>query len=594
MKKTLIVFLGLLLSVSVFAQPANYYNSANGLTGNQLKIALHNIIKGHTSISYSQILNAYWSTDNKGNGVVWDMYSDRPGGTPPYTFYLGQDACGSYSGEGDCFNREHSWCQSWFNDQTTPRTDLHHIFPTDGYVNGRRSNNPFGEVRSAEWTSMNGSKLGSCKTAGYTGTVFEPIDEYKGDFARAIMYMSVRYYGEDSGWSTSGMTNKSEIKSWAIDMLLRWNELDPVSQKEIDRNNAIYNQYQHNRNPFVDHPEYARMIWDPNWQGTTYTVTLTAGAGGSINPSGTQTVNSGNNLTFTVTPNNCYTITSVTVNGAAVSLNANNSYTITNIQQNTTVNATFAEADAFQITASATGHGTVSPSGTYEVGCGENVTYTITPEEGYRIANVVVDGVSKGAIATYTFSNVSANHTLVATFVEESAEVCPAPQGLAASVYQNTVNLVWQAVPDATDYEIYRDGVNVAMMSNATSWTDRYLSVGEHCYMIIAYCIDGISDPSETACATVTYYDVEENLSEPVYLFPNPIEKGQEMHLSGNQFKFDSVVVCDLCGHVMLKTVGRAQGGFAVTIPVDMPRGCYIVRLMNGNEIVKNLKLMVK
>ncbi len=594
MKKILLLFLGLSLSLVSFSQPANYYNSANGLTGNQLKIALHNIIKGHTSISYSQILNAYWSTDNKGNGVVWDMYSDRPGGTPPYTFYLGQDACGSYSGEGDCFNREHSWCQSWFNDQSTPRTDLHHIFPTDGYVNGKRSNNPFGEVRSAEWTSMNGSKLGSCKTSGYTGTVFEPIDEYKGDFARAIMYMSVRYYGEDSGWSTSGMTNKSEIKAWAIDMLLRWNELDPVSQKEIDRNNAIYNDYQHNRNPFVDHPEYARMIWDPNWQGTTYTVTLTAGAGGSISPSGTQTVNSGNNLTFTVTPNMCYSIVSVKVNGTAVSLNSNNSYTITNIQQNTTVNVTFAEADAFQITASSNEHGTVSPSGQLEVGCGETMVYTITPDEGYRIANVVVDGLSKGAISTYTFSSVTANHTLVATFVEESADICPAPQGLSASVYQNTVNLVWQAVAGATEYEIYRDGAHVAMMANATSWTDRYLSVGEHCYMVIAYCLDGISDPSETVCATVTYYDVEEDLNEPVYLFPNPIEQGQEMHLSGNQWKFDSVVICDLCGHVMLKAAGKSQGGFAVTIPVDMPRGCYIVRLMKDDEIVKNLKLMVR
>ena len=250
--------------------PANYYNSANGLTGDQLKVALHNIIKNHTSISYAQIWNAFWSTDNKGNGIVWDMYSDRPNGNPPYTFYLGQDQCGTYSGEGDCYNREHSWPQSWFNDQTTPRTDLHHIFATDGYVNNRRSNYPFGEVQSATWTSRNGSKLGSSKTPGYSGTVFEPIDAYKGDFARAIMYMSVRYYGEDSGWGNSDMTTKSVIKPWAVNMLLRWNELDPVSQKEIDRNNAIYNDYQHNRNPFVDHPEYARMIWDPTWSVTEH------------------------------------------------------------------------------------------------------------------------------------------------------------------------------------------------------------------------------------------------------------------------------------------------------------------------------------
>ena len=265
MKKAFFLFICIAFSLMVSAQPANYYNSANGLTGNQLKVALHNIIKGHTSISYGQLWNAFWSTDNKGDGVVWDMYSDRPNGNPPYVYYLGSDQCGNYSNEGDCYNREHSWPSSWFNDQNTPRTDLHHIFPTDGYVNNRRANYPFGEVRSASWTSRNGSKLGTCKTNGYSGTVFEPIDEYKGDFARAIMYMSVRYYGEDGGWGSSDMTNKAEIKDWAIDMLLRWNEQDPVSQKEIDRNNAIYDDYQHNRNPFVDHPEYARMIWDPNW-----------------------------------------------------------------------------------------------------------------------------------------------------------------------------------------------------------------------------------------------------------------------------------------------------------------------------------------
>ena len=266
MKRGVLLFGFVLGVLFAFGQaPSNYYNSANGLTGNPLKVALHNIIKGHTSISYAQIWNAFWSTDNKGNGVVWDMYSDIPGGTPSYTYQMVTDQCGSYGNEGDCYNREHSWPQSWFNNDGTARTDLHHIFATDGYVNNKRNNYAFGEVQSASWTSRNGSKLGSCKTPGFSGTVFEPIDAYKGDFARAIMYMSVRYYNEDSSWGSSDMTTKSEIKSWAIPLLLRWNEMDPVSQKEIDRNNAIYNDYQHNRNPFVDHPEYARMIWDPNW-----------------------------------------------------------------------------------------------------------------------------------------------------------------------------------------------------------------------------------------------------------------------------------------------------------------------------------------
>ena len=94
--------------------------------------------------------------------------------------------------------------------------------------------------------------------------MFEPIDEYKGDIARALMYVSVRYYTEDDSWKDSDMTTKSVIKPWAITMLLRWHREDPVSQKEIDRNNAVYN-IQHNRNPFVDVPEFANRIWDPHW-----------------------------------------------------------------------------------------------------------------------------------------------------------------------------------------------------------------------------------------------------------------------------------------------------------------------------------------
>ena len=261
----LVFTLGGALSAQI---PNGYYNQANDKTGDELKVALHNIIKGHTTVSYNNLWDAFWSTDNKGDGVVWDMYSDVPGGTPPYTYQLGEGQCGEYNSEGDCYNREHSWPKSWFGSQTTPECDLHHIFPTDGFVNAQRSNFPFGEVQSASWTSQNGSKLGICKSSlGYSGTVFEPIDAYKGDFARALMYMSIRYYGEDSNWGSSDMTNKSEILPWAIAMLMDWNEQDPVSQKEIDRNNAIYADYQHNRNPFVDHPEYARMIWDPDWQG---------------------------------------------------------------------------------------------------------------------------------------------------------------------------------------------------------------------------------------------------------------------------------------------------------------------------------------
>jgi len=262
MKRLQLLIVFLIAAFVLQAQaPANYYNSASGKTGNELKLALHDIIDNHTTITYKQIWNAFKTTDTKGNNVVWDMYSDGAG----YTYYYDNNQqCGNYDSEGDCYNREHSWPKSWFtgDENSVPGRDLHHIFPTDGYVNQQRSDNPFGEVQTASKTFQNGSKLGTCKSSlGYSGTVYEPIDEYKGDFARAYFYMSVRYYGEDSEWGSSGMTTKSELKPWAIEMLLDWNAQDPVSQKEIDRNNVIYTSYQHNRNPFIDHPEYAGMIW---------------------------------------------------------------------------------------------------------------------------------------------------------------------------------------------------------------------------------------------------------------------------------------------------------------------------------------------
>ncbi|MFH1853563.1 MAG: endonuclease [Candidatus Neomarinimicrobiota bacterium] len=247
--------------------PAGYYSPANGLTKTALQAALHNIIDDHTVLSYTYLWTAFQSTDKKPNGKVWDMYSDIPGGTPPYEYTFVTNQCGNYSGEGSCYNREHSWPSSWFNDASPMNTDLFHLYPTDGYVNNRRGNYPFGEVGSVSWTSLNGSKVGSCSYLGYSGTVFEPIDEYKGDFARSYFYMSVRYYGEDGGWDDTPMTTGSQLDPWALAMLVEWHAADPVSQKELDRNEAVY-ALQHNRNPFIDNAAYAELIWgDPATTG---------------------------------------------------------------------------------------------------------------------------------------------------------------------------------------------------------------------------------------------------------------------------------------------------------------------------------------
>ena len=164
MKKTLSTLILLVLSsFGLWAQiPNGYYNNANGKTGDELKIALHNIIKSHHVVSYNGLLNAFAYTDCKPTGKIWDIYSN-------FEYSLNTGLCGEYEQEGDCWNREHTWPQSWFNESTTPRSDLFHVYPTDGFVNGQRSNYPYGEVNNPTYTSGNGSKLGKCSTTGYNG-----------------------------------------------------------------------------------------------------------------------------------------------------------------------------------------------------------------------------------------------------------------------------------------------------------------------------------------------------------------------------------------------------------------------------------------
>jgi len=261
MKKIFFISFFVLTLLNSFGQiPNGYYDSAEGLTGTQLQSALHNIIKNHWVINYDNLWSYFSLTDKKANGKVWDMYSDNPSGSTPYEFVFSTDQCGSYDSENDCYNREHSWPQSWFGESSPMVSDLFHVYPTDGYVNNIRANYPFGEVNNPSKTTLNGSKLGPCVSPGYSGTVFEPIDDFKGDFARTYFYMSTRYYGEDSGWPGSAMTDGANLKEWALDMMIEWHKADTVSQKEIDRNNKVYT-YQHNRNPFIDHPEYVADIW---------------------------------------------------------------------------------------------------------------------------------------------------------------------------------------------------------------------------------------------------------------------------------------------------------------------------------------------
>ena len=294
MKRTLLFVFCSFIALAMMAKtvtPAaslpTYYQPIDGKAGKTLFDAVQKVTKtGYSSLGYDGLWTAFKTTDKKSNGQVWDMYSNCN-----WTF--GSDQCGSYSNECDCYNREHSIPKSWFGGSTSgPGCDIFHLVPTDGKVNGMRSNYAFGEVSSASYT-YDGAKKGSAKSititggntiAGNTGTtisasgtVFEPRDEYKGDFARGYMGSLLRWAGEKSFTSGEGSdiftttftTGSFGLTKYGVALLMKWHRQDPVSKKEIDRNNGIQ-QTQGNRNPFIDYPYLAEYIWGEKAGETLY------------------------------------------------------------------------------------------------------------------------------------------------------------------------------------------------------------------------------------------------------------------------------------------------------------------------------------
>lgn len=244
---------------------AGYYDKMDGKRGAELKVAAKECVMKHQTLVYSD-LPTYWQYSDVYPELVdgckrwWDMYSDAV-----YLIRDNQSAKSSFS--ANKMQREHSVPKSWWKlngsvEYTPAYSDMWNLYPSDGAANQAKLNYPLGIAASA--TFNNGvTKVGGAQT-GYGGgsrNVFEPDDEYKGDFARAYMYVATVY--DDINWVVNYMYVKESyptLQPWAKEMLLQWCRQDPVDQKEIDRNNVV-EQYQGNRNPFVDFPELAEYIW---------------------------------------------------------------------------------------------------------------------------------------------------------------------------------------------------------------------------------------------------------------------------------------------------------------------------------------------
>ncbi len=254
MKRINILFVICLFTITLFAEiPAGYYHKADGKKGYELLNTLNEICSNGTFLKYGSGEGYTWEgfhyTDCNADGSVIDMYSSE---------IRYQTEFNSVSG----MHIEHSLPKSWWGGlENYAYRDLHHLFPADSKTNITKSNLPLGVVVNASFD--NGvSKIGT--TTLYNGKVkcFEPADEYKGDFARAYLYISTTYNELSDIWDSHMMQNNT-YPVWtneAIDLLLKWHREDPVSEKEIKRQEAVY-QIQHNRNPFIDYPEMVEHIW---------------------------------------------------------------------------------------------------------------------------------------------------------------------------------------------------------------------------------------------------------------------------------------------------------------------------------------------
>jgi len=244
-----------------------FYGDLSLLYGYELKTKLKEIIsEPHQNRGYGALINVYFQSDADriydNDGSIVDIYSERPNEEDSYTYSSRSQKCGNYNKESDCFNREHIFPQSVFKKKGFMKSDFFHIFPTDGHVNHTRDSHPFGEVSDPVWLSQNGSKLGLSVTPGYNGTVFEPIDEFKGDVARALLYFATRYEDKIAYWKHDMINGTSDqvYSTWFIRLLLKWHKMDPVNEHEKYRN-EIGHKYQGNRNPFIDYPDFATRIW---------------------------------------------------------------------------------------------------------------------------------------------------------------------------------------------------------------------------------------------------------------------------------------------------------------------------------------------
>ncbi len=540
--------------------PSNYYNAVTNQTGAALKTVLYNRIAGHTTVSYTPgVWNAYATTDVQPNGKVWDIYGVRMDTVSPYTYTLTTNQCGTYSVEGDCYNREHSFPQSWFNSSSPMVSDVHHIFASDGKVNGMRNNFPFGNVTNATYTPAYGGKLGTGSNFGYTGTVYEQIDEYKGDFARAFLYMATRYENLIASWQGNGNANDvldgtsyPAYDSWYLNVLLSWHHLDPVSDKEIKRNNAIF-AIQNNRNPYVDSPQLVTKIW-----------------GGGIAP---QPTIGASNLTLTNISNTSVRLSWTSGNGTRRVVIVRATNPVNGLPIDTVhylANANFTSAPQIISGNAVVYNGTGSSVTITNLQAGVTYHYAVVEYNGwYNTANYFTAGVSviNGVTLPVSWLNFAAHR---------SGEV---------------VNLSWQTASEKNNLGFYversADGLSYAPIGfvrgnlnsnvvNTYRFTDESaLPATTWYYRLKQTDVDGRFEYSN-----VVTVQAENHIPQPL-VYPNPV--GAYLFFQGNEPWSGEVtyMITNVTGQLIKQHHDQVQASSnSIAIPTgDLPAGVYFMQI---------------
>ena len=604
MKKHYSFFLLLFITASFAQIPSGYYNTATG-TGYTLKTQLYNIIKGHTDNGYGGLYTTYQTSDvdnfYENDGSVLDMYSENPSGTDPYNYSTGStQRCGSYAVEGDCYNREHIIPQSVFNEQSPMVADAHFITPTDGKVNGIRSNYPHGTVSSATYTSQNGSKLGSSSVSGYSGTVFEPVNAFKGDIARMYFYFATRYENTVSGYSYpmfDGSSNKVFTAAF-LSVLLAWNSQDPVSAREIARNNAIYAR-QNNRNPYIDHPEYVNQIWGGTSSGDTQAPTAPTSLASTTKTSTSITLAwnaSSDNIgvtSYDVYANNAFKTTVTGLTATITSLTASTSYSLYVKAKDAAGNIS-AASNTIAVTTNTSGTGGTATEllfSEYIEGSGNNKALEIANNTGSAVslANYVIKKQTNGAGSWSTGLALSGTLTTGGKFVLVNSSISSTCFSTSAANISTTATELTFNGNDAVG--LFKNGVLIDIIGTFNGGTANFAAdvtlrrkstvTAPTATFNLSAQWDSYTTDTCNNLASKMSQPVEEKIvsdSDEIIIYPNP-SNGNFIIQMKDSGELSKIEIFSLLGQ---KVFEKENNNTSIINLDNVTKGTYIIRISQG------------